>query len=117
MNIGKKIFVRPILLAIASCSGGGGGKSTTLTGASGQLCITSDNQYTITGSQTGQVQTLPFEVESFTTHFKGSIDGQTRAVANAAIAQPDSEPISILVWASGRLFNTAYRAPHWALCF
>jgi len=91
-----------IIFSIASCSKGGGEKITaTLTGAAGQFCISTDNQYTITDSKTGQSQTIPIEPEQFFAHFKGNISGQIRAVTSFVISGENQEPATMLIWGSG----------------
>ena len=96
------IAVLSILIFIWACSGGGGGEATpTMPGASGQICVTSETQYTITDGVTGESQTITFETDSFMSKYKYNIGGQIRAVTSALMSVEDQEPITTLMWALG----------------
>lgn len=87
----------PLLAFFTMCSGGGGTTTRTpaLPGASGEVCISGEGQYTING------ETTEFKADPFFENFKGNIGGQIRAVTSAVYSIEDSEPLTIVIYGMG----------------
>ena len=94
------LFCLPVFLFIWSCSGGGGPEAAKIS-SSGQVCVSSENQYTITDSQTGESQTITAEEETLLTKYLFGMGGQIRAVASTVMSVEDAEPVTMLMWGSG----------------
>ncbi len=91
-----------VSISLTACSGGGG---TTVplasTGASGEICVTSSDKYTIKDGLTGESKEVTIEPEPFLEHFMGNIGGQIRAVSSSLVSMEDAEPLTLAIWGQG----------------